>query len=175
MPDLNLRDFIPAIATIMLGLFFILRRRHRSYFKKEWKDKMKEEWKNKQRNRESGFNINTTGEGEFIESNIFLGGVKKRVLSKNFKGGEINAFMGGSEIDLTQADIQGTVVIEVNQVFGGTKLILPPHWNIKTSEANVVFGGIEDKRPVKAANIDADKVLVIKGTTVFGGIELNSY
>ena len=35
---------------------------------------------------------------------------------------------GGAEINFMQADIQGRVELEVNQVFGGTKLIVPAHW-----------------------------------------------
>jgi hypothetical protein len=58
-------------------------------------------------------------------------------------------------------------------VFGGTKLIVPPHWDVKT-ELVTIFGGIEDKRHI-ASKIDSSKVLIIQGTTVFGGIEINSY
>ena len=34
------------------------------------------------------------------------------------------------------------------QVFGGTKLIVPPHWKIETEEVVAVFGGLNDKRQV---------------------------
>src|SRR5690349_22431252 len=40
----------------------------------------------------------------FIDVTAVFGGIKKNVLSKNFKGGDITSFMGGSEIDLSQAD-----------------------------------------------------------------------
>ena len=117
--------------------------------------------------------INTT-DGEFIEVNAVFGSAKKNIFSKNFKGGEINCFMGGAEIDLTQADIQGPVIIEANQVFGGTKLVIPPHWDIKM-EVTSVFGGIEDKRKTIATQVDFNKVLIIKGSNVFGGMEIKSY
>ncbi len=112
---------------------------------------------------------------DMLESVTILGGVKKNVLSKNFKGGEVICIMGGAEINLSQADIQGTVALEMIQIFGGAKLIVPANWEIR-SEAMVILGGIEDKR---AQMIDRaasqNKILIIKGTCVFGGIDIRSY
>ena len=102
-----------------------------------------------------------------------FGGVKKVILSKNFQGGDITCFMGGCEIDLTKADFQTKAVIDITQVFGGTKIIIPSHWQI-SSEMTAIFGAIEDKRqqPLSAA---VDKILVIQGTSIFGGIEIKNY
>ena len=55
--------------------------------------------------------------------------------------------MGGTEINLMKADIQQPIVLEVNNVFGGAKLIVPSNWNVK-NEVTAVFGGIEDKRTI---------------------------
>ena len=115
-----------------------------------------------------------TNDAEHVEINAVLSGVKKIVLSKNFKGGEINAFMGGTEINLLQADIQSPIVLEVNNVFGGTKLIVPSNWDVK-NEVTAVFGGIDDKRNVNTGSPDAGKILILKGTCVFGGIEVTNY
>jgi len=108
-----------------------------------------------------------------IESVSIFGGVKKNIVSKNFKGGEIVNFFGGSEINLIQADINGRVNLEVVQVFGGTKIIVPANWVIH-SEMVAIFGGIEDKRPPQP-NAAGDKVLVIQGTSIFGGIDIKSF
>jgi len=82
-------------------------------------------------------------------------------------------FMGGAELNLAQADINGTVTLDITQVMGGTKLIVPPHWEIR-SNLTSVFGSIEDKRQQdKVAN--PDKVLVLDGTSIFGGIEIRNY
>jgi predicted membrane protein len=102
-----------------------------------------------------------------------FGNVKKLVYSKNFKGGDIVSIFGGTEINLTQADFNGEIVIELVQIFAGAKIIVPPHWQIR-SEMVAVFGGIEDKRNPQA-NYDTDKVVVLNGTTFFGGIEIRSY
>jgi len=102
-----------------------------------------------------------------------FGNVKKLVYSKNFKGGDIVSIFGGSEINLTHADFNGNISIELVQIFGGAKLIVPPHWQIR-SEMVAVFGGIEDKRAPQN-KYDEDKVIILNGTTFFGGIEIKSY
>jgi len=38
-----------------------------------------------------------------------------------------------------------------------------------------MFGGVEDKRPHQSIVTNPDKVLVIKGSVVFGGIEIQNY
>ena len=81
--------------------------------------------------------------------------------------------MGGSEINLSQADINGTVVIDITQIMGGTKLIVPPNWEIR-SNITSVFGNVEDKRQ-KERIMNPEKVLVIDGTSLFGGIEIKNY
>ncbi|MEJ7693688.1 LiaF domain-containing protein [Daejeonella sp.] len=108
-----------------------------------------------------------------VESVSIFGGIKKNVVSKNFRGGEIVNFFGGSEINLMQADITGRVYLEVVQVFGGTKIIVPSNWTVH-SEMVAIFGGIEDKRPPQL-NAATDKVLVIQGTSIFGGIDIKSF
>jgi hypothetical protein len=109
----------------------------------------------------------------WLESVTIFGSVKKLVYSKNFLGGDIVSIFGGAEINLTQADFKGNIVIEMVQIFGGAKLIVPPHWQIR-SEMVAVFGGIEDKRAPQNS-YDEDKVVILNGTTFFGGIEIRSY
>ncbi|HYK75885.1 MAG TPA: DUF5668 domain-containing protein [Daejeonella sp.] len=113
----------------------------------------------------------STAEDRLNSVSIF-GGVKKNIVSKNFMGGEVVNFFGGSEINLMQADIQGKVKLEVTQVFGGTKIIIPANWTVH-SEMVAIFGGIEDKRPPHASS--DQKTLIIEGTSVFGGIDIRSF
>ena len=100
--------------------------------------------------------------------------MKKNHLGKNFKGGDIVSFMGGSEIDLSQADINGHVKIDVTNVFGGTKLVVPPTWDVQNDIA-AVFGGVDDKRQLTSTPLHPNKVLILDGTCVFGGIEIRSF
>lgn len=170
--DVDLHDFIVPIIVISVGVLFIFRPKKNWQRSKDWKQFDREGWKNSWGGTAGTYT--STDDGEYLEINSVFSGANKRILSKNFKGGEVNCFMGGAELDLTQADIQGTVIIESNVVFGGLKITIPPHWDIKT-EVTTVFGGIEDKRPVVATKIDLNKVIVLKGNTVFGGIEIRSY
>ncbi|MGV3538590.1 MAG: hypothetical protein ACO1OQ_02200, partial [Rufibacter sp.] len=66
------------------------------------------------------------------------------------------------------------VVLEVTQIFGGTSLIVPANWRVR-SEVAAVFGGVDEKRSFAVAAKDSDKLLVLKGTLLFGGIEIKSY
>jgi predicted membrane protein len=110
---------------------------------------------------------------DYIDATTVLGGIHKNILSKNFKGGDVTIFMGGAEINLSQADIQGTATLDITQVMGGTKIIVPPHWEVR-SQMTSVFGNIEDKRQ-NIGSTDHSKVLIIDGSSVFGGIEIRNY
>src|SRR5690606_24157016 len=97
-----------------------------------------------------------------------FGGSNKNILSKNFKGGNVVNIFGGSDLNLSQADIKGKAVLEITAIFGGTKLIVPSNWDVRP-EIVTVFGGIEDKRQISPASETPEKILVLKGTVIFGG------
>ena len=119
-----------------------------------------------QNNVQSTEDYNTTVSSESVlDVTAAFGGVKKKLISKTFRGGDITAFMGGVEIDLTGADIQNTAVLDVSAVFGGIKLIIPSDWKVQ-NKATAVFGGVEDKRAMPASF--SDKLLIIDGAAVFG-------
>ena len=58
-------------------------------------------------------------------------------------------------------------------VFGGGKIIIPPDWQVRL-DITPVFGGIEDKRKQPISN-NPEKILIIKGTCFFGGLEIKNY
>ena len=111
-------------------------------------------------------------ENNFIDSTSIFGRNKNFIVSKNFKGGNVVNIMGGTEINLMQADIQGTAILEVVQLFGGSTVIAPAHWVIQPEMVSI-FGGIEDKR-FSNATPDYNKVLCIRGTSLFGGLTIKS-
>jgi predicted membrane protein len=116
----------------------------------------------------------TADKRDFLDVTAVFGGVKKNVLSKNFQGGDITSIMGGCEIDLTQADFTGRITIDATNIFGGTKLIVPPTWDVQ-SEVSAIFGGVDDKRQLSGIPMDPNKVLILDGTCMFGGIEIRSF
>jgi len=109
-----------------------------------------------------------------LDCTAIFGGVKRTVVSKNFKGGEIVAVFGGAEIDFSHADIRGIVKLEATNILGGTKLIVPPTWDVQ-SEMVAILGGVEDKRRIQPELIDRNKRLVLMGTALLGGLEVRSY
>jgi predicted membrane protein len=170
--DISLKPYFWPIAIMGLGLLFMFRPKRRWKFKDRWEKPYDEI--NKEIDHESMKHTEPTSTDDMIDSTSIFGGVKKVITTKDFKGGDIVCFMGGAEINLSQADITGPVTIEIMQAFGGTKLIVPPHWEIR-SEAVAIFAGIEDKRPPMPGTFDPNKILILKGTTIFGGIEIKSY
>ncbi len=113
-------------------------------------------------------------ENEIIESVSIFGSNKKRYSGSNFKGGESVAIFGGAEIDLSQADIQSPVKLEVVQIFGGTKLMLPAHWNVR-SEMVSIFGTIEDTRSMQQQSANPEKTLILEGVSFMGSIQIKSF
>jgi predicted membrane protein len=113
-------------------------------------------------------------EGYIHEENIFSGG-KQRVMHQVFKGGHINCIFGGSEVDLTQATLaDGVNELEVNTIFGGVTLIVPSDWRVQLKMTSIM-GGFSDKRAYVKENPDTSRILIIKGSTIFGGGEIKSY
>ena len=123
---------------------------------------------------ENGPNYTGATEDDYLDSTSVFGGTKKLVLSKNFKGGEIVTVMGGAELNFSQADIQGRAILDVTQIMGGTRIVVPANWDVK-SEMAAILGGIDDKRIIQPGGVDPTKVLIIKGTSILGGIDIRSY
>lgn len=166
VPGLNIRRYAWPLIFIILGLIMVFRPKFMFFGKPATET-------------DYGYEIPAEenihmGASEKIDAVAIFGSVKKTIVSKNFAGGEIVSIMGGSEINLSKADIHGRVSLEVVSIMGGTKLIIPPTWDLH-SEMAAVFGGVEDKRPVHQLQIDPKKVLVLEGTCIFGGLEIHSY
>lgn len=176
-PTLHMDHYVWPIVFICLGLVFILNPR-----KKNWRRYMKNSNDHEYSNPSTGsttivgagVSAHTSTSSDVIDVTAVFGGTKKIVISKNFKGGDITAVMGGAEIDLSQADFSGTVKIDATCVFGGTKLIIPPTWDLQ-NDITAIFGGVEDKRNITGVSIDHNKVLILEGTCMFGGIDIRSY
>lgn len=149
-PELNVQPYFWPALIIAIGLFMIFRPKRKG----------------------AGTWTGELTSDEAIDVVSVFGGSKKNILTKSFKGGHSVTVLGGTEIDLTQADFTGTAKIEMTTVFGGTKLRVPANWRIK-SDVISVFGGVDDKRP-QAADVDNSKILVLEGVCIFGGVELKS-
>ncbi|MBS1575630.1 MAG: hypothetical protein JST09_10040 [Bacteroidetes bacterium] len=162
--DVDLRKHIWPIVIIVSGLFFIFRpKRNLQEQRKKWQEQWKENIDDAAPSKE-----------DFIDATSIFGSTKKNILSKHFVGGDITNIFGGTELNLTQADMQGQAVIDITTIFGGAELFVPSHWMVK-SEIVTIFGGVEDKRSVSTIDDTVNKVLILKGTVIFGGIEIKNF
>ena len=175
------------LAIIGFGIWLILRRHNKGEY---WEKKLGDKWDWRHHKgpvpNEPFVDYTSTavppvepgtygpGGEEFLDSVSIFGNVKKTILSKDFKGGDIVNIFGGAELDFTMADINGRVVIDITQIFGGTKIIVPSHWRV-ISDMAAIFAGLDDKRIKNTASPNSDKILVLKGVSLFAGIDIRSY
>ena len=101
-----------------------------------------------------------------------MGGVTIKNTSPAFRGGEASAIMGGVELDLTGAQIEGPeAVLDVFAMWGGIDLKVPADWDVSL-QGVPLMGAFEDSRKVLTPN--ATKRLVIKGSVIMGGLEVKN-
>jgi len=155
------KHLILPVIIIAFGLYIIFRKRNSSYNKCCGDET------------EGGYKKYDT---DRIDDISIFGGGQKIITSKNFKGGNVTAVFGGSEIDLTNCTLaNGSSIIDVLAIFGGSTLIVPSEWNI-VIDVFPLFGGFSNKiRRAPDTKIDTDKTLIIKGLVIFGGGEVKSF
>ena len=120
--------------------------------------------------------IATSQTGDLSHFAIFGGG-KRRVDSADFKGGDLFAFFGGVDLDLSRGCTippSGEAVIEANAIFGGVDLRVPESWRVDIRGVGI-FGGFEDKTlPPRDPLPDNAPRLVINGYAIFGGVSVKN-
>lgn len=154
--------FIWPVALILVGVMLIFKRNYHGA-----------EWPSKKHSFGSSEEF-ATGE-DMLSANAIFGSVNKMVMSKNFKGGDVSAIFGGAVINFMNADINGSAVMEVSAVFGGCEIIVPANWKVQV-DIDAILGGVEDKRNTDVMSAGPiEKLLILKGSCVFGGVEIKSY
>lgn len=109
---------------------------------------------------------------DYVRKSVTFSGAKIRVDSRQFKGGDLSAAMGGFELDLRDADIDGDeAVLLVHVVMGGIDLRVPESWRV-VNELEPTLGGLEDK--TSGVAVEPRKRLVLRGTAVLGGITIRN-
>jgi predicted membrane protein len=160
--DTNIRPYFWPILLIVLGLWFAFSR-----FRLPGSNELQPIGASNEENQVQG--------DEFLRATVIMGGLKRQFTSKLLRGGEVVALLGGLEVYFQDTQIESNAVLDITLLFAGIKLVVPPDWEVR-SEATAIAGGVEDKRPVNA-NISTgklQKVLVLKGTVLFGGVEIKT-
>lgn len=107
---------------------------------------------------------------EVVNVTSVMGASNRRVTSSNFRGGEITAILGNSELDLRQASIHGEAVLNVFSLLGGVTIKVPLDWVI-VMEGAAILGGYEEKTVPPTAT---HKRLIVRGYAILGGLEVRN-
>jgi predicted membrane protein len=173
IPTLHLATYFWPILIIAAGIIYIIKPSKHAWG--NWDND-----KNKIKDNATNSSWHAFEEDAAVDSNnefsirSVFSGVKRNIITKNFKRGRITTIFGGAEINMSQADMTSPSYINVDVAFGGVELIVPANWTIQ-NDIQGVFHGVEDKRYNNAVVVDPTKVLVLKGNCAFGGIEVKSY
>jgi len=119
------------------------------------------------------YSRSTVSDEDFLNSTAIFSEEKKIVTSRNLQGGEVVNIFGGTDINLIQADMQGPIVIDIFQIFAGTKIIVPANWKVHSKVVSI-FGEVDDRRFFQESVKDDRKLIYLKGTSIFGGITIKS-
>ena len=126
---------------------------------------------------EAGSNSPNDNTHNTFDDFVIFGGREIFINSQSFAGGKATSIFGGMEFDLRKANmIPGGAVIDCVSVFGGCGFKIPMDWNVR-NEVTTLFGAFTDKRgdTFNERYYDPSKTVVIKGVSIFGGIEVKHF
>lgn len=111
-------------------------------------------------------------ENDFDLTCVFSG-MKRRIESQNFKGGQATAVMGGLELDFTAAGLEGgKATIDATAILGGVDIRVPSNWRVVV-DGTPILGGIDDKHR-NVPDAEAKATLFVKATAILGGVTIKS-
>ncbi|SFF88459.1 Cell wall-active antibiotics response 4TMS YvqF [Duganella sp. CF458] len=116
-----------------------------------------------------GMDQGETGE-RVLDLTAILGGVQRKVTTQDFRGGDLTSLMGGIDLDMRTASLNGTAVVNVFALMGGISIKVPTDWTVEL-EGTPVLGGFDEKTMEPK---DSSKRLVIRGTAIMGGVEIRN-
>lgn len=152
--DFRLWDFWPLLL-VALGAMMILKTGRAG--SRPWKA----QWDTK-----------TIDNDSVVNASAYLGGSRRNVHTKDFRGGELTAVMGGCDIDLRNASIaESPAIISVFAFWGGIEIKVPQQWEV-SFEGTPILGGFDDKT-FHQGN-EARQRLILRGTIVMGCVEVRN-
>ena len=123
------------------------------------------------------YSSNSTESMNSFDDFVIFGGREIFINSQALAGGKATSIFGGIEFDLRKANLQpGGAVIDCVSVFGGCGFKIPMDWNVR-NEVTTIFGAFTDKRGETYSDryYDPSKTIVIKGVSIFGGVEVKHF
>jgi predicted membrane protein len=109
---------------------------------------------------------------ETVHAFAVMAGVHWHSMTREFRGGDASAIMGGVEVDLRNVQMKPgeEVVIDALALMGGVEIWVPPGWRI-VSSVLPIMGAFENKA---RAGSESGPVLHVRGTAVMGSIEVKN-
>ena len=105
-----------------------------------------------------------------FSANAFLSGVEQEIHSSAFRGADVSVFMGGADLDLRNASIEGDEArIDLSVTMGGVEIRVPRDWTVD-NRLTPVLGGVENH----TRSTGSGKRLVVVGSVVMGGVEIKN-
>lgn len=105
-----------------------------------------------------------------VQSTALLGGIERRIMSQDFRGGEVTAIMGSCQLDLRAASIGSVAVLNVFAMWGGIEIKVPADWTVSL-EGTPLLGGFSERTIMPP---HGGKRLVIRGYALMGGVEVRN-
>jgi hypothetical protein len=119
--------------------------------------------------------IGSSGSPDRVDAWAIFSGVRRRVGSQDFQGGEAFAMFGGIELDLRKAaTTRDEIVIEINAIFGGVEVRVPETWNVSVRGAGILGGYEDETLDTRVASDGKQPNLVVNGFAIFGGVTIKN-
>jgi hypothetical protein len=171
--DLDVARYYFPILFTALGLYLIFTPKSKAFrINGGWNKRRRAGQAPSQFKTNEDFNENEAGE-DFVDTVNVFSATQRRIFSKKLQGADVVCVFGGCDLNFSQADFEGTIIIDIVAIFGGVKITVPPSWKIR-SELTAIFGGLEDKTLLKFEG-DNNKTVILKGVAIFGGVEIKNY
>ncbi|MFN2443388.1 MAG: LiaF domain-containing protein [Thermoanaerobaculia bacterium] len=101
-----------------------------------------------------------------------MAGNTRTIRTPAFLGGDVFAVMGGCDIDLRAAKIQGDeAVIDVLAFWGGIDIKVPREWTV-VNRVTALLGGVSN---LTEPGREGAPRLVLRGAAIMGGVEVRAY
>lgn len=108
--------------------------------------------------------------GSMISAMAILGGVSRGSNTRDFRGADLTAILGGCELDLRNATLDGEAVIDVFSLWGGIEIRVPEEWIID-SHVVPILGGVDEKTRRPAAG---GPHVTVRGFAIMSGVEIKN-
>lgn len=113
---------------------------------------------------------------ESFNINAIFGTNRKVIKSKHYQGSNINSVFGNIYMDAVETEFEGVIYIDILNLFGSIDLVLPANYEVR-NELVPILGSVNDRRNLlrhNTMNTENKKYIVLKGTVLFGNVDIKS-